>query len=330
MEMENNVGILLHKLTKYQTLLANSNQSSKINTYEQKINQYTTKLENLGINKSTLTQIGGLASGSFESMFKERSENVTKKIKELKESKTNDNEKNKYDFAVINLQNSVDNAQKTYTKTISELIDLTRTMMKKMDELEKDIASLSLPEGITWGNLLQNVSQINDKLQKINIDKDNKPINVIAEPYFISFVNDINNVNETDLTKDKDKYENEVKQLNEMIKSNDLVKYKENLLIKLNNEKEILQAEQKQLEEEQKKNIKSGGGDEDTKQQTEVTKQQTEVTKEQVQKERNNLINNITDQIEDIDKNIGILKKENLNNKLKILNLAQLDTSTDA
>lgn len=59
--MENeNIGILLHKFTKYQTLLANSKSKEMDKIYNEKIKYYRNKLEKLGINHSTLVQMGGL------------------------------------------------------------------------------------------------------------------------------------------------------------------------------------------------------------------------------------------------------------------------------
>lgn len=63
-----NIGFLLHKLTKYQTLQSNSYSNEKRSVYQQKINQYMNKLEACGADKATLNQIGGLAGAIPESL----------------------------------------------------------------------------------------------------------------------------------------------------------------------------------------------------------------------------------------------------------------------
>ena len=61
--MEENIGVLLHKLTKYQTLLNNTSVHGKTDIYSQKINSYSQKLNKIGVNQNNINQLGGLIGG---------------------------------------------------------------------------------------------------------------------------------------------------------------------------------------------------------------------------------------------------------------------------
>ncbi len=61
--MEENIGVLLHKLTKYQTLLSNTSSHQKRDIYNQKINSYSNKLNKIGVNQRNINQLGGLIGG---------------------------------------------------------------------------------------------------------------------------------------------------------------------------------------------------------------------------------------------------------------------------
>ncbi len=63
--MEENIGVLLHKLTKYQTLLSNTNSHQKRAIYNQKINSYSNKLNKIGVNQRNINQLGGLIAGAL-------------------------------------------------------------------------------------------------------------------------------------------------------------------------------------------------------------------------------------------------------------------------
>ena len=122
-----NVGVLLHKLTKYQTLLANSHENSKMSTYRQKINQYTSKLENLGVDRSTLTQIGGLVD-NYDDVLKGLIDIQTKKIEKKFEnlrSKNPDTGKfGNLEEKVKEVNSRFTTAQTKYDGSIKILMDL--------------------------------------------------------------------------------------------------------------------------------------------------------------------------------------------------------------
>lgn len=58
-----NMGVLLHKLTKYQTLLANCGTPSKSAIYNQKIDYYSNKLNNMGVSQNNLKNMRNLIGG---------------------------------------------------------------------------------------------------------------------------------------------------------------------------------------------------------------------------------------------------------------------------
>ena len=53
---------LIHKLNKYKALMSRTHDTSKINTYTYKIDLYTNKMSQMGINSSLLNQMGGEVS----------------------------------------------------------------------------------------------------------------------------------------------------------------------------------------------------------------------------------------------------------------------------
>ncbi len=60
--MSENIGILLHKLTKYQTLIGGA-PSNKRSLYQEKINEYSNKLNKMGIDNSNIQSMNVLFGG---------------------------------------------------------------------------------------------------------------------------------------------------------------------------------------------------------------------------------------------------------------------------
>jgi len=58
-----NMGVLLHKLTKYQTLLSNCGAPSKAAVYNQKIDYYSNKLNSMGVSQNNLKNMRNLIGG---------------------------------------------------------------------------------------------------------------------------------------------------------------------------------------------------------------------------------------------------------------------------
>ena len=60
---DNNMGLLLHKLTKYQTLHANTDDMNKKSVYQQKIEYYNNKMTQIGIERQNLNNLNNLVGG---------------------------------------------------------------------------------------------------------------------------------------------------------------------------------------------------------------------------------------------------------------------------
>jgi chromosome segregation ATPase len=63
-----NMGVLLHKLTKYQTLLANCGVPAKSAIYNQKIDYYSKKLNHMGVSQTNLKNMRNLIGGMPENV----------------------------------------------------------------------------------------------------------------------------------------------------------------------------------------------------------------------------------------------------------------------
>lgn len=190
MESEN-VGVLLHKLTKYQTLLANSNENSRMSTYRQKINQYTSKLENLGVDRSTLTQIGGLAGGAdyqkvLEKLITLQADKLRGKITSIRsgvpvdpavvsdivaEAGTLKTQANtiKNDVAsvtskiaadVATVQGKVTASMSAYSSTIENLVRLIRKLLEELIKLETELDQLGVPASVDLNNIKTAIGDI--------------------------------------------------------------------------------------------------------------------------------------------------------------------------
>lgn len=198
-----NVGVLLHKLTKYQTLLANSHEHSKMSTYRQKINQYTSKLENLGVDRSTLTQIGGLAGGvDYEKVLQDLIKIQTAKLQtrignlktgistnpqEISDIQTNIKDLLKYkqnidsnvqaaetkiDTLVAEASDRVDKGIKAYAGTIETLVKLIRTLLGELINLEKELDTMNVPTGINLDEIKKAITDVNSALSTFSINSD--------------------------------------------------------------------------------------------------------------------------------------------------------------
>lgn len=199
MESEN-VGVLLHKLTKYQTLLANSNENSKMSTYRQKINQYTSKLENLGVDRSTLTQIGGLAGGAdyqkvLEKLINLQTDKLTRKIANIRSGVPVDpavvgdiiteagtlktqantikadvgNVATKIAADVATVQGKVTASMTAYSSTIENLVKLIRKLLEELIKLETELDQLGVPASVDLNNIKTAIGDITTALSGFTV-----------------------------------------------------------------------------------------------------------------------------------------------------------------
>jgi hypothetical protein len=124
---------LMHKLTKYQSLLAGTKDSKKSETYKYKIMQYTGKLSKLGVNTSSLNQMGGFGMASLEakkaailaaidSAGQHNLDELNGKITALSEAATQTNDRK--------------------NKILKEYTDFTTKAMTDLDDVNNKIASM--------------------------------------------------------------------------------------------------------------------------------------------------------------------------------------------
>jgi chromosome segregation ATPase len=132
--MEENIGVLLHKLTKYQTLLSNTGSHNKKNIYSQKINSYSQKLNKIGINQNNINQLGGLIGGDISD-----AEKLQEKLKLMKERRETIGSKSlKVPTSNINAQ--VQNIGSRFTDAITALNKQIADNVAEIDRLKKDNA----------------------------------------------------------------------------------------------------------------------------------------------------------------------------------------------
>ncbi len=178
-----NVGFLLHKLTKYQTLHSNSRSNEKRSLYQQKISQYMNKLEACGADKETLNQMGGLIGGAGENyefviknLIADQKKRIAEKVADLKKKDPADttviDNINKRisdaDTKVSTMKTTADqikvkitNAQSNYKNTIKELVNAIRELLIALTSLEKDL------EGVYAGNAQGTLTAITNVLEKL-------------------------------------------------------------------------------------------------------------------------------------------------------------------
>ena len=182
--MSSNTGLLLHKLSKYQTLLGGA-VGAKAQVYQNKVNEYTRQLENLGYG-----QYGGMVDNIVENLNK-KTQDVIANISDNLVSRTGydalkttcnnsintlNTQLNGILNAISNRQNEIDELKKEIEKNSTELSELQRlqeeektSLERKQAELERRIAAnnqLTKVQKEEIGNLvneLYNGKELTDK-----------------------------------------------------------------------------------------------------------------------------------------------------------------------
>lgn len=121
--MTENIGVLLHKLTKYQTLLSNTHSHQKIDIYNQKINSYSQKLNKIGVNQSNINQLGGLVGGIDAAT---RNEELKQKFKSISLKRPE-----------IDINNGVQRLGNEATASIAKLKEEIKENKERIVELER-------------------------------------------------------------------------------------------------------------------------------------------------------------------------------------------------
>jgi len=193
---EGNVGYLLHKLTKYQTLLQNGS-SDKSGHYQEKINQYNSKLEKLGVEKSNLNRMNGiveLSGGSIE-LLKKLVEEQTNKVMQAISEKTVPvglggpvgPTLDQVVESVDSISNNIDSAKTKYNDNIKDLVGLIRHLLKNIDELEQKISGIPNIKGdVDLGPINTAITRVKGKLEQMVSE------NIIRETYATLIIDTVN------------------------------------------------------------------------------------------------------------------------------------------
>jgi len=149
-----NMGVLLHKLTKYQTLLANCGTPAKSAIYNQKIDYYSNKLNNMGVSQNNLNGMRNLIGGvddaeaksnvdALEALlnvpvappreFVDPNEQILQQISTEFEEILKQHEQNKANLTKLQTEKQALETQNT---------DLTTQIKKKTEELSTKVAEL--------------------------------------------------------------------------------------------------------------------------------------------------------------------------------------------
>ena len=192
--MENgNIGVLLHKLTKYQTLLGNSPSSQKNSIYNQKISQYSNKLEKMGVSKSNLRQMGGLSGGvvdytaTLKKLIDIQSNNIQSKLAAIGTPGTNPADISPFTQAVQDVEDSVSAASGKYNQTITNLVSLIRELLKQLILLEEQVSKLpdTIP-GVDLATITNKINAIKSTLDQFGTEDS------IAAEYVKLLIQDLN------------------------------------------------------------------------------------------------------------------------------------------
>ena len=184
-----NIGSLLHKLTKYQTLNSNCGSPAKSAIYNQKIAYYSNKLNQMGISSNNINQVGNLIGGtkagdSISSLIQLQTQRIKDKL--AGRTPLSSTDLTSYDSKVSEVENEVSIAKGKYETMIQEFVKVLRVLIEQLMELEKEILNMSLPPNFDLTTHTTRLNTIIGTLKTIAHDDD------IAKTYAKSLAKDIN------------------------------------------------------------------------------------------------------------------------------------------
>jgi hypothetical protein len=189
-----NIGSLLHKLTKYQTLNSNCGSPAKSAIYNQKIAYYSNKLNKIGISSNNINQVGNLIGGSktggsktgdsISSLIQLQTQRIKDKLAGRLPSTSGD--VTTYDAKVNEVETEVGNAENRYKTMIKDFVEVLRVLIKQLMELEEAIANMNVPADFDLSAHTTRLQSVINKLKAIAQDDD------IAKTYAESLINEIN------------------------------------------------------------------------------------------------------------------------------------------
>jgi hypothetical protein len=145
---------LMHKLTKYQSLLAGTKDSRKSETYKYKIGQYTSKLSKLGVNSSSLNQMGGF------DLSKVLGDKKAAVMATLAAKGTHD--LSALDRKITELDTETTAAIGNKQKTLKEFTEFTGRALSDLDDLKDKISKM---QGVDIAGQTTNMDRVAQKLR---------------------------------------------------------------------------------------------------------------------------------------------------------------------
>jgi hypothetical protein len=152
-----NVGLLMHKLTKYQTLFAHGTDKQKKKVYGQKVEYYTQKLSDLGISKNNLNKLNKLSGGVDEEkeaivdaepvavepvVEKDVTKQIEDTIKEIKSRMDTKVQQEKIDKEVKEVADEIRSVSTSYGNVKQYAIGLIKSLQDKLSAVAKNISTL--------------------------------------------------------------------------------------------------------------------------------------------------------------------------------------------
>ncbi len=139
-----NIGQLLHKLTKYQTLYGSVTNESKRLIYNQKINHYKQQLEKAGIDQNNINGVQNLVGGAF---YKTDADNILAGLVKTQKSSEKEQTKKTTDInqKIINANVIINKIKKNYDNTIETIKYIIKNIEEKISNRGSAPASDVLP-----------------------------------------------------------------------------------------------------------------------------------------------------------------------------------------
>jgi len=155
---------LKYKLNKYKTL--NSRSTKKV--YQEKINYYTRKINNL---TNSNMQSGGFEPSSVTNSLKTIIDNLIHKSEESSSESTTG--KANLDGKIMDLVNASHNAKEAYNKNIETFANVIKNVKQQVDKLGEELKGIAKTSGLNLSDIPDNIEKITNELNGL-IQNDDK------------------------------------------------------------------------------------------------------------------------------------------------------------
>jgi hypothetical protein len=159
-----NIGLLLHKLTKYQTLLANVNNSQKQEVYRQKIAFYNNKMKQIGIEQQNLNSLNNLVGGELY--------NTTDLLQRLtsylppQDDKDAQKKAKEIEQKITEADDVVKQIEQNYQKILDTIKDVITKLEKEISSRGKGTCPNVESAKTQLDTLKENLTELNNKMNK--------------------------------------------------------------------------------------------------------------------------------------------------------------------